>query len=112
MEKSYGKKDHPKSPPSRVILYLQDKSEMKEQVRIIKCLRDTPQALDVYSSIERAMNTYGPNKPKQMLKKSMTLPYAPFVDNASAEATSKEPGSPRQVPASIPRSSTFGSRFN
>ncbi|TQE02763.1 hypothetical protein C1H46_011592 [Malus baccata] len=112
MEKSYGKKDHPKSPPSRVILYLQDKSEMKEHVRIIKCLRDTPQALDVYSSIERAMNTYGPNKPKQMLKKSMTLPYAPFVDNTSAEATSKEPGSPRQVPASIPRSSTFGSRFN
>ncbi|KAB2604886.1 hypothetical protein D8674_042145 [Pyrus ussuriensis x Pyrus communis] len=112
MEKSYGKKDHPKSPPSRVILYLQDKPEMREHVRIIKCIRDTPQALDVYSSIERAMNTYGPNKPKQMLKKSMTLPYAPFVDNASAEATSKEPGLPRQVPASIPRSSTFGSRFN
>lgn len=52
------------------------------------------------------------NAIQQMLKKSMTLPYAPFVDNASAEATSKEPGLPRQVPASIPRSSTFGSRFN
>ncbi|ONI27903.1 hypothetical protein PRUPE_1G110200 [Prunus persica] len=65
MEKSYGKKDHPKAPPSRVILYLQEKStEAREQVRVIKCIPDTPQALEVYSSIERAMNTYGSNKPK------------------------------------------------
>ncbi|PQM34057.1 uncharacterized protein Pyn_27596 [Prunus yedoensis var. nudiflora] len=113
MEKSYGKKDRPKAPPSRVILYLQEKStEMREQVRVIKCIPDTPQALEVYSSIERAMSTYGPNKPQRMLKKSVTIPYAPMFDSASAEAIPKEGASilsPRQVPTSIPRSSTFGS---
>lgn len=113
MEKSYGKKDHPKAPPSRVILYLQEKStEVREQVRVIKCIPDTPQALEVYSSIERAMNTYGSNKPKRMLKKSVTIPYAPMFDSTSAEAITKEGAgvlSPRQVPTSFPRSSTFGS---
>ncbi|KAM2018735.1 hypothetical protein ACFX1T_021631 [Malus domestica] len=111
MEMAHGKKDHPKAPPSRVILYLQDKSEMREQVHVIKCFPDTPQALDVYSSIERAMNTYRPNKQKKMLKKNVTMPYAPIIDSASAEATPKDPGSPRLVPASIPRSN-FGSRSN
>ncbi|KAM1609645.1 hypothetical protein ACFXTN_020154 [Malus domestica] len=112
MEMTHGKKDYPKAPPSRVILYLQDKSEMREQVRVIKCFPDTPQALDVYSSIERAMNTYGPNKQKKMLKKSVTMPYAPIVNSTSAEATPKDLGSPRLMPASIPHSSTFGSRSN
>lgn len=49
---------------------------------------------------------------QRMLKKSVTIPYAPMFDSASAEAIPKEGASvlsPRQVPTSIPRSSTFGS---
>lgn len=65
MEFSHGKKDHPKSPPSRLILYLQARpSEVKEHVYVVKCSRGTDQALRVYSSIERAMNTYGQNQSK------------------------------------------------
>lgn len=44
---------------------------------------------------------------QRMLKKSVTIPYAPMFDSASAEAIPKEGA--RQVPTSIPRSSTFGS---
>ncbi|KAJ4843890.1 hypothetical protein Tsubulata_025940 [Turnera subulata] len=65
MELTYGKKDLPKAPPSRLILYLQSRpTESKEQMRVVKCSRDTDQALEIYSSIERAMNTYGRNLSK------------------------------------------------
>lgn len=65
MELTQGKKDQPKSPPSRLLLYLKIRStDTKEQVRVIKCSRDTHQALEVYSSIERAMITYGLNLSK------------------------------------------------
>lgn len=65
MELTHGKKDNPKALPSRLVLYLHIKStEMKEQVRIIKCSRETRQALEVYSSIEQARNTYGQNLSK------------------------------------------------
>lgn len=65
MELTQGKKDQPKAPPSRLILYLKTRpTDTKEQVRVIKCSRDTHQALEVYSSIERAMNTYGQNLAK------------------------------------------------
>lgn len=63
MELSHGKKDHPNAPHSRLILYLQSKSfESKDHSRVIKCNRDSNQAVEVYSSIEQAMNTYGPQK--------------------------------------------------
>ena len=62
MELTHGKKDQPKAPPSRLTLYLRSRStESKEQFRVIKCSRETDQALKVYSSIERAVNTYGRN---------------------------------------------------
>lgn len=65
MELTHGKKDQPSAPPSRVVLYLQTKSiEMKDQVRIVKCNRDSNQAFKVYAAIEQAMSTYGPNKSK------------------------------------------------
>lgn len=65
MEFAYGKKDTPKAPPSKLLLYLQAKStETKEQVRVVKCCREIPQANDVYSAIERAKNTYGRNLSK------------------------------------------------
>lgn len=41
--------------------------EPKEQVRIIKCIPETRQALEVYSSIELALHTYGPNQAKVSL---------------------------------------------
>lgn len=65
MELMHGKKDRPESPPSRLILYLKTRSpDYREQIRKIKCSRDTHQAQEVYSAIERATNTYGPVKPK------------------------------------------------
>lgn len=65
MELTQGKKDHPKAPPSRLILYLQARStEVKEHAHVVKCNRGTDQALRVYASIELAMKTYGQNLSK------------------------------------------------
>lgn len=65
MELTHGKKDNPKGPPSRLILYLQSRSlDMKENHRIIKCISETRQALQAYSSIMHALNTYGPGVSK------------------------------------------------
>lgn len=65
MELTHGKKDHPKAPPSRVILYVHTKStESKDQSRVIKCSHESHQAHEVYSSIEQAMDTYGPKQLK------------------------------------------------
>ncbi|KAH9766380.1 C2 domain-containing protein [Citrus sinensis] len=91
MELTHGKKDNPKALPSRLVLYLHIKStEMKEQVRIIKCSRETHQALEVYSSIEQARNTYGQNLSKEMMKKKVMKPYSPLADGSSAEVNPKE----------------------
>lgn len=65
MELTHGKKDNPRGPPSRLILYLQTRStELKEQSRVVKCIPETRQALEVYTSIEQALHTYGPNQSK------------------------------------------------
>lgn len=65
MELTHGKKDHPEAPPSRLILYLQSKStDARDQTRVIKCIRESHQAREVFSSIERAMDTYGPKQSK------------------------------------------------
>ncbi|KAK7363427.1 hypothetical protein VNO77_05570 [Canavalia gladiata] len=116
MELIHGKKDNPKSPPSRLILYLQYRSlDMKENFRIIKCIPDTHQALQVYSSIDHALNTYGPGVSKVVLKNKVTRPYSPFVDAPSVDLTLKEgvcPWSSQQMPGSTPLSSTFGSSAN
>ncbi|KAA8527969.1 hypothetical protein F0562_035162 [Nyssa sinensis] len=112
MELTHGKKDHSSAPPSRLILYLHTRSTETKDVHIIKCCRDSSQAIDVYSSIEQAMYTYGPNKSKAMLKRKVTKPYSPIADVASAEVISKEGvciWSPQQVPALVPLNSTFGS---
>lgn len=62
MELTTGKKDHPNAPPSKVILYLKSKSssENNDHTRVIKCHRDTKQAIQVYTSIVQAMTTYAP----------------------------------------------------
>lgn len=116
MELIHGKKDHPKAPPSRLILYLQTKStESKDQARVIKCSHESHQALEVYSSIERAMGTYGPKQSKATPKKKVTKPYAPTADGTSAEMLPKEgtgQWSPQQMPASVLPRSTFGSGTN
>ncbi|PRQ39555.1 putative vacuolar protein sorting-associated protein [Rosa chinensis] len=113
MELAFGKKDHPKAPHSRLILYLRDRStEMREQARVIKCIRDTPQAFEVYTSIERAMSIYGPNKTKERPTKNVTKPYSPLADSTGAEVNPKEglsSLSPRPMP--LPRS-MFGRSAN
>ncbi|OMO58553.1 hypothetical protein COLO4_34529 [Corchorus olitorius] len=118
MELTQGKKDQPKAPPSRLILYLKSRAtDAKEQVRIIKCSRDTRQALEVYSSVEQAMNTYGPNLCKELVKKKVTKPYSPVTDGSAVEMIAKEGAaytwSPQQVPTAVPNMrSTFGSGSN
>uniref|UniRef100_A0A7N0UXF0 PH domain-containing protein n=1 Tax=Kalanchoe fedtschenkoi TaxID=63787 RepID=A0A7N0UXF0_KALFE len=115
IELSHGKKDRPKSPHSRLILYLQTKSaDVRDQIRIIKCVRETSQAMEVYDAIEQALNTYGPSKTKEMLKRKMTKPYWPTDDSLTTETNSKDQSqscawSPQQVPASVPLNATFGS---
>lgn len=64
MEVTLGKKDRPNAPPSRVILYLRSRSDMKDQARTIKCNRESNQAFEVFSSIEQAKSTYGSTQSK------------------------------------------------
>ena len=65
MELTHGKKDQHSAPPSRLVLYLQTRStESREIIRVIKCYRELNQACQIYSSIEQAMNTYGPSQSK------------------------------------------------
>ncbi|KAK7264763.1 hypothetical protein RJT34_32373 [Clitoria ternatea] len=115
MELTHGKKDNPKAPPSRLILYLQSRSlDVKENVRIVKCSPGSRQALQVYSSIDHALNTYGPtvSKGEGVLKNKVSKPYSPIVDAPSIDVTPKEgvfSWSPQQMPGSSPPSSTFGS---
>lgn len=114
MELTHGKKDQPKAPFSQLVLYLKTRSpEFKEQVRVIKCSRDdTHQAQKIYSSVERAMSTYGPSKSKEMLKNKVKKPYSPISDGNDGEINPKESNSmwsPQQVPVSVPLNSTFGS---
>ncbi|XAR56952.1 hypothetical protein NMG60_11024929 [Bertholletia excelsa] len=101
MELTHGKRDQPNSPHSRVILYLHTRStESKEQVRVIKCYRESNQALEVYSSVEQAMNTYGPSQSKAMLKRKVTKPYSPIGDASSSEGVSV--WSPQQMSPLVP----------
>lgn len=63
MELKHGKKDSQK--PYHLVLHLQSRlSDVKENVRIIKCSPQSHQVFEVFSSIEHAMNTYGPNASK------------------------------------------------
>ncbi|XP_015161501.1 uncharacterized protein [Solanum tuberosum] len=103
MELTHGKKDLPNGPPSRLIMYLQSRTlEAKDQVRVIKCHRDSNQAFEVYSSIEQARSVYGPSQSKALVKTKVTRPYSPFADVASSEGICS--WSPQQMPTS-----TFGS---
>ncbi|XP_042516642.1 uncharacterized protein LOC122090931 isoform X2 [Macadamia integrifolia] len=109
VEITYGKKDHPSSPPSQLILYLQTRSmELKDHTRIIECSRGTQQALEIYSSIDQAMNTYGPNHSRAMKKNKVTKPYSPNTHDTS-EVLPCLWSSPQEVPTLASLSSTFGS---
>ncbi|KAK3025351.1 hypothetical protein RJ639_043860, partial [Escallonia herrerae] len=116
MELTHGKKDLPSAPPSRLVLYLQSRSlDTKDQVRVIKCESGSSQAVEVYSSIEQAISTYGPNQSKGTLKRKVTKPYSPIVNVPSADVIQKDGvsvWSPQQVPSSVPLNSTFGSSTN
>lgn len=116
MELTRGKKDNPNSPPSRLVLYLQSRSmDVKENIRIIKCNPESHQALQLYSSIERALDTYGPGASKGMLKNKVTKPYSPLVDGSRVDLTPKEgvcPWPTQQMSGSAPLSSVFESSSN
>ncbi|PIN00426.1 hypothetical protein CDL12_27074 [Handroanthus impetiginosus] len=107
MELTHGKKDPPNAPPSRVILYLHSKSlDTRDQIRIIKCNRDSNQSFEVYSAIEQARSTYGPTQSMALLKRKVTKPYSPTID-----AVIPKGGyvlSPQQMPSSVSLSSTLG----
>ncbi|KAJ8437020.1 hypothetical protein Cgig2_010365 [Carnegiea gigantea] len=109
MELTHGKKEQPKAPPSCVILYLRSKTiEPKDQVRKVKCNHESNQAFQVYTAIEQAMNTYGPNQLKGRHRKKVTRPYSPASsDSMSHEGVSA--WSAAQLPPPIPARSLFGS---
>ncbi|KAK4798434.1 hypothetical protein SAY86_030760 [Trapa natans] len=117
MELMHGKNDAREAPPSRLILYLKARApDQREQIRKIKCNRDTHQAQEVYSAIERSTNTYGPVKAKGMLKGKVTKPYMPGAEGTMAEVvSSREPAAAAAQaaivwsPQQVPMSSTFGS---
>lgn len=112
MELTTGKKDHQSAPPSKLILYLKSKSsENNEQTRVIKCYRDTQQAIQVYTSIEQALTTYAPKDSKDMHKRKVKRPYAASTDVSTAEAVflkERSWSSSQQTPP-LPPNSTFGS---
>ncbi|KAI4335042.1 hypothetical protein L6164_013726 [Bauhinia variegata] len=116
MELQHGKKDGPKSPPSRFILYLKSRSsDAKENVRKIKCTRESHQAQEVYTSIENALYTYGPNLSKGKPKNKVTKPYSPNADGPNLDVVPKEgvcpwPRPGQQMAGSL-LSSTFGSNI-
>lgn len=112
MELTTGKKDHPGAPPSKIIVYMKSKSsESNDHTRVIKCYRDTKQAMEVYTSIMQAMTTYAPKDSKEMHKRKVKRPYSSASDVSTAEAVflKERPWSSQQVPAPLPPNSTFGS---
>ncbi|XP_043726204.1 uncharacterized protein LOC122672780 isoform X2 [Telopea speciosissima] len=112
-EMKHGKKDHPSSPPSRLILHLRTRCmELKDHTHVIKCSRDTQQALEIYSSIEQAMNTYGPNHSKGIKKNKVPKPYSPITRGTSEVLPTEGAyhwSSSKQVTTLVSLSSTFGS---
>ncbi|KAG9446693.1 hypothetical protein H6P81_012821 [Aristolochia fimbriata] len=110
MELTHGKKDSSRSPPSRLILYLINRSpDTRESTRVMKCTRDTQQAFEIYCSIDQAINSFGPTRSKEMLKK-VQKPYSPRCSDISS-IDSKEAGGAiwgtEESPV-VPLSSTFG----
>ncbi|KAJ8645273.1 hypothetical protein MRB53_007021 [Persea americana] len=78
MELAHGKKERPTSPPSQLILYLQTRPTVsKENTRVIKCIQESQQAFEIYSSIDRAMISYGPKHSKEVQKMKVPKPYSP-----------------------------------
>ncbi|KAG0489289.1 hypothetical protein HPP92_008100 [Vanilla planifolia] len=112
MELTHGKKDNEGSPPSRLILYMQIKSpDSKENVRIVKCIRGSQQADEIFSSIQEALLSYGPNAAKDHKRRKVSRPYAPSNSSTFPEAFPKEvygSWSVQDVEESTPVASSFG----
>lgn len=85
MELTHGKDDHPKAPPSQLILYLQMRSaDSNDPIRIVNCNRDSDQALKIYSSIEQAIGTYGRNQKKVEFSLFICREEIVLIRNATA----------------------------
>ncbi|KAD5802908.1 hypothetical protein E3N88_14268 [Mikania micrantha] len=112
MELTTGKKDHQNAPPSKLILHLKSKSssDNNDHTHVIKCYRDTKQALEVHSSIEQAMSTYAPKDSKVMHKRKVKRPYSVASEVSTAEAVflKERLWSSQQLPAPLTPDSTFG----
>ncbi|XP_058093613.1 uncharacterized protein LOC131239768 [Magnolia sinica] len=114
MELIHGKKDHPKSSPSQLVLYLQTRSiESKDSMFVIKCNRESQQATEIYSSIEQARNAFGPNHSKEMQKNKVPKPYSPHSSGIFSEVDPKDSGiwDAPVAPEAVPLSSTFGTEL-
>ncbi|CAL9040995.1 unnamed protein product [Musa banksii] len=90
MELTRGKKDQQGSLPSRLILYLHMRSAESNTIRVIKCCRGSEQASDIYSSIQQALNTYGPYASKDGQRRKVPQPYSPRKTVFPAEVFAKE----------------------
>lgn len=111
MELTHGKKDHQRSSPSRLLLYLRTKpTELKEITRVIKCICESQQAFEIYSSIDRALISYGPKHSKEVHKMKVPKPYSPSGSGIYSGVASKESdiwGS-TEVPPAAPLCTKFG----
>ncbi|XP_042405096.1 vacuolar protein sorting-associated protein 13C-like [Zingiber officinale] len=90
MELTHGKKDHQGSFPSHLILYLQTRSVDSNAIRMIKCYRGSEQATDVYSSIQKSLNAYGPHASKEGQRRKVPQPYSPHKASFTSGVFSEE----------------------
>ncbi|WOL14400.1 hypothetical protein Cni_G23180 [Canna indica] len=114
MELTRGKKDQQGSLPSQLILYLQMRSTESNATRVIKCHRGTEQATNVYSSIQQALNAYGPHASKEGHRRKVPQPYSPSKASFSAEVFPKETiqiSGMYDAQMSIPTKSDLGAPF-
>ncbi|XP_047337153.1 uncharacterized protein LOC124940662 [Impatiens glandulifera] len=110
MELTHGKKDRPNTPPTRLIIYLRNRSaETKDQSRVIKCSHEErDQAFEAYCSIDQALNTYGPNQSKVKQRRKVTKPYSPIIETSGLEGKEGfSMWSPQQMPDSVSPSSSI-----
>lgn len=115
MEVAHGKKDFPGSPPSQLILYLQGRSpDSKENARVIKCIRGSHQAFEIFSSIEQTLKAYGPDASKSVHRRKVPTPYTPGNTVLGQEELPKEDFGMWNIQEDrrhIPTNSAFGMVF-
>ncbi|KAL3679175.1 hypothetical protein R1sor_022131 [Riccia sorocarpa] len=118
MELAHGKEEPPTLPPSRLIIHLRNWSQdtrlfdSKEIARIVKCHPGTKQAVEIRLAIQKAYDTYGPNRATSSQgglsrRPSVKKPYAAAGAGAASGAALGLLAGPA-APIAVPVMATFG----